>query len=45
MLAICIKNLLGVGKDDLEFLILLPPIPECWDYRQAYAILPGCAVD
>lgn len=44
MLAICIKNLLGMGKDDLELLILLPPIPEGWDYRQAHVILPGCAV-
>lgn len=24
-----------VAKDDLEFLILPPPLPKCWDYRRA----------
>ena len=25
----------SVSEDDLERLILLPPPPQCWDYRQA----------
>lgn len=24
-----------LSKDDLELFVLLPPLPECWDYRHA----------
>jgi hypothetical protein len=28
-----------VAQDDIEFEILLPPLPKCWDYRNEMNIL------